>query len=233
MHNSHILLVDDEQGLLTMLKTMLNKEGFQQIRTATTGRDAIKLVKESLFHLIVLDVMLPDMDGFELCSEIRRHTTIPVIFLSAKSGDFDKVKGLTIGADDYITKPFSPMEVVARIQAHLRRERLSKEVKSFLDFERFRINKEEGVIFVNNEEIACTAKEYELLVFLCENPNRIFTGKELYERVWGTYCESDEKTVVVHISRLRKKLEENPKEPKIIITFRGIGYKFIPPVKVN
>ncbi|MGG3799797.1 response regulator transcription factor [Metabacillus fastidiosus] len=231
MYNSHILLVDDEQGLLKMLRKMLNKEGFQQISTAATGNEAIKLVKENKFHIIVLDVMLPDMDGFELCLEIRKYTTVPILFLSARSGDFDKVRGLMIGADDYITKPFAPMEVAARIQAHLRRQRINKETKPALDFRHFRIYKEEGVILLNNEMIHCTAKEFELLVFLCEHPNYIFTGRELYERIWGTYCKSDEKTVVVHISRLRRKLEENPKEPKMIITFRGLGYKFVPPTK--
>lgn len=235
MRDEQILLVDDEKGILTMLETLLKKEGYHRIVTATTGREALDRVAAASFDLAVLDVMLPDMDGFELCQQIRKFTSIPILFLTARSGDLDKLTGLGIGGDDYITKPFSPLEVVARIQAQLRRQRLYKSSAQlkphFFDFGRFAVNKSAGQLTVNGAEIPCPAKEFELLVFLCEHPNQVFTALQLYEQVWGAALFGDEKTVVIHISRLRKKLEADPANPSIIVNLRGIGYKFIPPRK--
>ncbi|MEH6945086.1 response regulator transcription factor [Bacillus sp. JJ722] len=236
MRNEHILLVDDEKGILTMLKTLLEKEGFKRIVTATTGEEAMLQVESASFDLVVLDVMLPDTDGFALCQQIRRHTSVPILFLTARSGDFDKLTGLGIGGDDYITKPFYPLEVVARIQAHLRRQNLYKSPTQLkpdiLDFGLFVVNKSAAQLIVNGIDTPCPAKEFELLLFLCEHPNQVFTALQLYEKVWGMALLGDEKTVVIHISRLRKKLEANPSDPKLIVNLRNIGYKFVSPQKV-
>ncbi|WP_058304582.1 response regulator transcription factor [Gorillibacterium timonense] len=237
MRNEHILLVDDEKGILTMLITLLEKEGFHRIATATTGEEALRKVEADSYDLIVLDVMLPDTDGFELCHQIRRHTSAPILFLTARSGNLDKVMGLGIGGDDYITKPFYPLEVVARIQAHLRRQILAKapvQAKSTqLDFGSFAINKSAAQLTIQGIDTPCPAKEFELLLFLCEHPNQVFTALQLYEQVWGKAVFGDEKTVVIHISRLRKRMEADPSDPKIIINLRNIGYKFVPPRKVT
>lgn len=235
LRNEPILLVDDEQGILTMLETLLKKEGFHQIVTAATGREALRLVETASFDLIVLDVMLPDIDGFELCQQIRKHTTIPILFLTARSGNLDKLMGLGIGGDDYITKPFYPLEVVARIQVQLRRQQMYRSFPQqnphIFDFGLFVVNKSAAQLIVHGTDIPCPAKEFELLLYFCEHPNQVFTALQLYEQVWGTALLGDEKTVVIHISRLRKKLEANPAEPKIIVNLRGLGYKFIPPGK--
>ncbi|MUT66987.1 response regulator transcription factor [Paenibacillus sp. NEAU-GSW1] len=234
MRNEQLLLVDDEKGILTMLETLLRKEGFQRIMTATTAAEALQYVKtSSAIELILLDVMLPDMDGFELCQQIRKLTSVPILFVSARTGDLDKVMGLGFGGDDYITKPFHPMEVVARVNAQLRRHNVYKSKPrakpQLLDFGVFAVNKGSGQLLVNGAETACPAKEFELLTFLCEHPNQVFTAMQLYDQVWGTALMGDEKTVVIHISRLRKKIELDAANPRIIVNIRGIGYRFMPP----
>ncbi|WP_243521555.1 response regulator transcription factor [Bacillus pseudomycoides] len=235
MRTENILLVDDEKGILDMLSITLKKENFTHITTAETGNEALDLIKSRVFNIIILDVMLPDIDGFELCRQIRNYTTTPILFITARSSDLDKLTGLGIGGDDYITKPFNPLEVVARINVQLRRQNMfqveNKEERSELHFHSFSIYPDEGLITVNEEPVHCTAKELELLTFLCTHPNRIFTAEQLYEYVWGTSSIGDDKTVVMHISKLRKKIEEDPKHPKFILNLRGIGYKFIPPNK--
>lgn len=233
MNNDNLLLVDDEIGILSMLKSLLNKEGYTRVSTATSGNEALRLIGTAAFDLIVLDVMLPDISGFDLCREIRKVTSVPILFLSARSGDLDKLMGLGIGGDDYITKPFNPLELIARIKAQLRRQSLNRNSDinqmEILDFGLFAVHKSAGQLFVNGICEHCTAKEFELLVFLCEHPNRIFTAQQLYEAVWGPSLYGDEKTVVIHISKLRKKIEKNPSNPDIIVNIRGIGYKLIPP----
>ena len=179
--------------------------------------------------------MLPDVDGFELCRQIRKITSVPILFLTARTGDLDKLMGLGIGGDDYITKPFNPLEVAARIRAQLRRQHLNKSLnesqEEILDFGVFAVHKSAGQLTVNGTEQHCTAKEFELLVFLCEHPNRIYTAQQLYEQVWGSPLQGDEKTVVIHISKLRKKIEKDPSNPAILVHVRGLGYKFVPPRK--
>lgn len=235
MRTEHILLVDDEQGILDMLTITLKKENFIHITTATNGNDAMKAVQSHKFDVIVLDVMLPDIEGFALCRQIRNYTNAPILFVTARSSDLDKLTGLGIGGDDYITKPFNPLEVVARINVQLRRQQMiyiEKQVEATnLHFHSFSIYREEGVLTVHGEQVHCTAKELELLTFLCTRPNRIFTTQQLYEHVWGTESIGDDKTVVMHISKLRKKIEENPKQPNFLVNLRGIGYKFVPPAK--
>ncbi|KEK22992.1 response regulator transcription factor [Bacillus gaemokensis] len=235
MRTENILLIDDEQGILDMLVLTLKKENFIHITTALNGTETLNLVKSRSFDIILLDVMLPDIDGFELCRQIRNYTNTPILFVTARSSDLDKLTGLGIGGDDYITKPFNPLEVAARINVQLRRLNMIQEnhneENSNLHFQSFSIYPSEGLITVNEEPVHCTAKELELLTFLCTHPNRIFTAEQLYEQVWGLSSMGDDKTVVMHISKLRKKIEEDPKSPKCIINLRGIGYKFVPQAK--
>jgi DNA-binding response OmpR family regulator len=228
---SRLLLVDDEVGLLDMLNYILRKDGFKHVTYAITGTEALDCVHKMDFDLIILDITLPDMDGFELCRRLRELTNVPILFLTARTMDIDKIMGLTVGGDDYITKPFNPLEVVARIKAQLRRQSLSAQIKStnrkVYDFEFFQLYKHEGKLVVNGKEINCPAKEFELLCFLCENPNQIFSISYLYERIWGLESIGDENTVMVHIRRLRQKIEKNPSDPKRIINIRGMGYKLV------
>ncbi|GMK42651.1 DNA-binding response regulator [Paenibacillus sp. CCS19] len=233
--DDRILLVDDEQGLLVMVETLLRKEGYQRITTATTAGKALRLAQTMSFELIVLDVMLPDRNGFELCQQLRQLTKVPILFVSARSGDLDKVMGLGFGGDDYITKPFNPLELVARVKAQLRRHHLYSQASTskteLLQYGRLSLNKGAAQLLVDGIEVACPAKEFELLTYLCEHPNQVFTALQLYDQVWGTALMGDEKTVVIHISRLRRRIEMDPSDPRIIVNIRGIGYKFIPPKK--
>ncbi|WP_263705540.1 response regulator transcription factor [Shouchella tritolerans] len=231
MEHAKILIVDDEIGIIKLLEITLEKENFIHIDKATTGKEALQLTKEKTFDLILLDIMLPDISGFELCTEIRRNTDTPIIFVSSRSTDFDKLTGLGIGGDDYITKPFNPLEVIARIKAILRRQKMYErsEKKPVYDYGYFAFYPESAILMVQNQTVECTAKELELLHFFCKNPNRIFTTAQLYERVWGNDVFGEEKTVTIHISKLRKKLGDDTRKPKIIVNLRGIGYKFLPP----
>ena len=233
MEAANILIVDDEIGILKLLEITLRKEHFINIDTSSTGKGTLQLVKDNHYDIILLDIMLPDISGFELCSEIRKHTYTPIIFVSARSTDFDKLTGLGIGGDDYITKPFNPLEVVARIKAIIRRQKMyessQQQQSSKFDFGYFALNPESATLIINNQLVECTAKELELLHFFCKNPNRIFTTSQLYEFVWGNDVYGEEKTVTIHISKLRKKLGDDTRKPKIIVNLRGIGYKFIPP----
>ncbi|MDQ0114227.1 response regulator transcription factor [Paenibacillus harenae] len=233
MRNEAILLVDDEEGILIMLENLLRKNGYTHITKAYSAAEALMAVRTARFDMIVLDVMLPDLDGFSLCTELRKTITTPILFLSARSGDMDKLQGLILGGDDYVTKPFNPMEVVARIQAQLRRSAFyaseASTVEEIYRYSAFTVNRTTGELIVGDEVTPCPAKELELLFYLCKHPNRVFTVRQLYEQLWGDMLQGDEKTVVIHVSRLRKKLEADPSDPKLIVTLRGIGYKFVPP----
>jgi len=224
-----LLLVDDEQGLLDMLNYMLEKEGFKHVDFANHAEEALRYANHTAYDLIVLDVMLPDMDGFELCRRLRQVTNVPILFLTARVTDMDKIMGLTLGGDDYITKPFNPLEVVARIKAQLRRQELAKNRSApqsdVYDFGDFQLYKKQGRLVVNGREEGCPAKEFELLAFLCEHPNQVFSNRHLYERIWGQESMGDENTVMVHIRRLRQKIESDPQNPKLIVNIRGMGYK--------
>ncbi|BCJ96380.1 DNA-binding response regulator [Anaerocolumna cellulosilytica] len=239
MYNDEkILLVDDEAGLLHLLKITLEKERYHNITCAMTGAQALEIIKQNTYDLILLDVMLPDFSGFDLCSEIRKYTFAPIIFLTACGSDFDKLTGLALGGDDYITKPFNPLEVMARIKAILRRQKhytttqtIESNQPQLFDFGIFQLNPATATLVVNNQEVECTAKEFDLLCFFCNNPNHVFTTTQIYEAVWDTLGLGDDKTVTMHISKLRKKLGDDPKTPKLLITLRGIGYKFNPPKK--
>lgn len=236
MYNTEkILLIDDEAGLLELLKITLQKERYHHITCATSATKALEYIKENTYDLILLDVMLPDLSGFDLCGEIRKITYTPIIFLTACDSDFDKLTGLAIGGDDYITKPFNPLEVAARVKAMLRRQSYAAsrhigEPKQFA-YARFTLNLADATLIVENQLVECTAKELALLRFFCENPQRVFTSSQLYEAVWENPGCGEEKTVAMHISKLRKKLGDNAKAPEIIVNLRGIGYKFMPPVE--
>lgn len=232
MRSQKILIVDDEPGIIKMLETILRKEGYTAIGCAFTGQEALEQVHQHSYDLIVLDVMLPDTDGFELCQKIRQHTSVPILFLTARSSDLDKLTGLGIGGDDYITKPFNPLEVAARIHVQFRRLKQYQGAEQTAELYRFGsvvIDKKAAQLWVDGIEVPCPAKEFELLLFLADHPNQIFTAGQLYERVWGYDSIGDEKTVSIHIMRLRKKIEKVVKQPALIVTLRGIGYKFLPP----
>lgn len=231
MMNANILLVDDEATILHMLKTVLHKEGFTEIDTATSGEAAINACEMKHYDLIVLDVMLPGQSGIEICPFLRKTTDAPILFLTARTSDFDKLTGFAVGGDDYITKPFNPLEVVARIKSQLRRHlkpaAAGTRKETILDFGRFQINETSGVLTVDGKESHCPALVFQLLLFLCRHPNRIFSKNELYERVWGDGSVNDDNTVMVHIHRIRERIEADPGKPEYLVNVRGLGYKLI------
>jgi DNA-binding response OmpR family regulator len=225
-----ILIVDDEDAILILLATVLKKEGFINVKTVNNSMEAIDFCKKYKPDLIILDIMMPNMDGFDVLREIRKFTIVPVLFLSAKSEEADKLLGLGIGADDYVTKPFSPKEVVFRIRAHLRRIEVIKESlnikKNVILTKDFTINFDEGNIRRNDKIYKLRAKEIRLLKFLADNANTILSKEQIIRNVWeDTFCGYDN-TIMVHIRKLREKLEEEPSDPKYLITIKGIGYKF-------
>lgn len=226
-----ILLVDDELGLLEMLGEVLRKGGYTSLDFATTSKKAIDLIGNNEYDLILLDVMLPDMDGFQLCAKIRETSNVPILFLTAKITDLDILTGLNIGGDDYILKPFNPLEVLARVKAHLRRTERNQNSNHLntYDYGDLKINPTTAQVFLKGKEIPFTAKELQIIVFFCGNPNKIFSINSLYENVWGNNSFGDTNTVMVYINRIRKKIEKNPNHPELIINIRGLGYKFIPP----
>ncbi|GGI44925.1 DNA-binding response regulator [Paenibacillus marchantiophytorum] len=240
MNDARILLVDDEQSILELLQTVLRKEGFLHLDTAKTGEMAVAACEAQKYDLIVLDVMLPGRSGIEVCPFIKQTTDAPILFLTARSSDLDKLTGFVIGGDDYITKPFNPLEVVARIRAQLRRyyglKGLAAEKRSevpgqrsanVFDYGRFKLDELAGELVVEGQAVSCPALVFQLLLYLCKNPNRIFSKSELYEKVWGEEALSDDNTVMVHIHRARERIEADPSNPKYLINVRGLGYKLV------
>ncbi|MEY8348551.1 response regulator transcription factor [Bacillus cereus] len=231
MYHANILLIDDETAILQLLTTILQKEGFSHITTATSAEEALLLVEQKHFDLMLLDVMLPGQSGFDICPIIRQKTDCPIFFLTAKSSDLDKVSGFLYGADDYITKPFNPLEVVARMKAQLRRhmKQTPQPIKEYtLSFGRVQIDKHAAELQVDGEIVECSAQLFQLLLFFCEHPNYVFSKEEIYEKVWGAPAyNGDDNTVMVHIRKLREKIELDPSSPKYIKTIRGLGYKFV------
>lgn len=229
--DAKILIVDDEIGLLEMIHTFLTREGFKQVVCVSTATEALDQVQTEEFDLILLDVGLPDMDGFTLCAKMRSFTHAPILFLTSRANDLDKLMGFGVGADDYITKPFHMLELLARIKAPLRRKQLYLEKSNWnhehYDCGRFQVNATSGQLFVGGKEVSCTPKEFLLLRFFCRHPNRIFSVEQLYEQVWEQPYMGEEKTVAMVISRVRKKIEKDPKQPQYIVTVRGLGYKFV------
>lgn len=222
-----ILLVDDEKDIVNLLEIVLRKEGFSNIAKAGSGEESIKICREEKPDLIVLDIMLPDMDGFSVCQQMRQFTTSPILFLSAKSEEVDKILGLGIGGDDYITKPFSPKEVAYRIKAYFRRQQIGLEKPIIYTFGNIRINERTGEVYKSEVPVILTAKEYQLLLMFCKNPNRILSKAQIYEKIWGEDYLSSDNTIMVHIRHLREKLEDIPSKPKYLLTIRGLGYKLV------
>ena len=223
---NRILIVEDEPALANVVKDYLKNELFD-VEICTEGDKAIEVFNKYRPSLLILDLMLPGMNGYEICKNVRMTSVIPILILSAKTDEFDKVMGLNLGADDYLTKPFRPKELVARVNALIRRSQVfNKDNMEVLDVEDIRIFIKEYKVEKNNVNIDLSKKEFELLLFLAKNPKQVFTREHLYERVWGLDSYGDLDTVTVTINRLRQKIEENPATPKHILTVWGVGYKF-------
>ena len=226
---SRILIVEDEVDIANLEKDYLELSGFE-VLIENDGTSGLARALAEDFDLFILDLMLPGVDGFEICREIREKKNMPILMVSAKKDDIDKIRGLGLGADDYITKPFSPSELVARVKAHLARyERLigSNAVENdIVEIRGIRIDKTARRVWVNGEEKQFTTKEFDLLVFLAENPNHVFTKEELFQRVWDMESIGDIATVTVHIKKIREKIELNTAKPQYIETIWGVGYRF-------
>jgi len=225
-----ILIVDDDRDIVDLLKLYLNAEGYITLE-AFDGKTAFDQLKSQAIDLAILDIMMPIIDGYQLLQMIRQEYKIPVLLLSAKSQDYDKIAGLKLGADDYISKPFSPLEVTARIQAQLRRfyefnDSLSVQQPSQLKVGDLRLSHYECVLYIKDKPIPLSAREYELLKLLMSEPGRVFTKKQIFERAWNEYYIADDNAIMVQISRLREKIEECPRKPVFIKTIRGLGYRF-------
>jgi len=221
-----VLVVDDERTLVKALKFNLEKEGFR-VEEAYNGEEALRKVAEVEPDIIVLDLMLPGLDGFEVCRQVRKKLDTPIIMLTARGDDIDKVLGLELGADDYLTKPFNPRELVARIKAILRRSVNREEgVKKLIEIGGLQIDLLQHRVRLNDEEIELTSKEFALLSFLASNAGRVYSREQLLEQVWGYNYYGDARTVDVHIRHLREKIEKDPGNPELIITVWGTGYKF-------
>lgn len=235
MSKEKILVVDDEHAINKLVCSYLSKEQFIPL-PAYNGAEALTLLKKENPDLIILDVMLPDMEGSSLSLEIRKHSNAPIIFLSCKTQEIDKIIALSAGGDDYMTKPFMAGELIARIKAHLRRQNslVNKHIHadtSQYEMGDLRIDFDTHECFIGEREINLTSKEFEILKLLVTHPRKVFPASQIFETVWKTNCmENDSKTVMVYISTLRKKLEENPNDPNYIISVRGVGYKFNQPL---
>ncbi len=223
---ARILVVEDEETLSEAIAFLLSKEGFE-VSVATSGPEAIATFEKTGADLILLDLMLPGLSGTEVCRQIRAKSAVPIIMLTAKDSEIDKVVGLEIGADDYVTKPYSSRELIARIRAVLRRGELSDSVDDggALEVGPVRMDTDRHVISVNGEQVSLPLKEFELLEFLMRNSGRVLTRMQLIDRVWGSDYVGDTKTLDVHIKRLRAKIERDPANPEYIQTVRGMGYK--------
>ena len=226
---SKILIVEDEVAIAELEKDYLELSGFDVVMQHT-GDAGLKAALNEDFNLIILDLMLPNVDGFEICKKVREKKNTPIIMVSAKKDDIDKIRGLGLGADDYMTKPFSPSELVARVKAHLARyERLvgsGVKANEIIEIRGIKIDKTARRVYVNGEEKAFTTKEFDLLTFLAENPNHVFTKEELFNKIWDMESIGDIAPVTVHIKKIREKIEFNTSKPQYIETIWGVGYRF-------
>ena len=226
---SRILIVEDEESIADLEKDYLELSDFE-VDIETDGKAGLKAALQGNYDLFILDLMLPDVDGFEICREIRAVKDVPILMVSAKKDDIDKIRGLGLGADDYITKPFSPSELVARVKAHLTRyERLigtGAPKNEVIEIRGLKIDKPAHRVFVNGEEVQFTTKEFDLLTFLAEHPDRVFSKEELFRRIWNMESVGDIATVTVHIKKIREKIEFDSSKPQYIETIWGVGYRF-------
>jgi len=231
MSGNKILVVDDEPDIIELIGLYLEREGYDVLST-DNGEDALRITQEMKPELILLDIQLKSLDGLEVCQRIREHSNVPILFISCKSDDTDIIHGLEVGGDDYITKPFSPSQLVARVKAHLRRHsvsgnRIDRSPDEVLAFDGLVIDLAGRTVHINEREVALSVKEFELLLCLAQSPNRAFPLDDLYNIVWGAHSMGDTRTLMVHISNLRKKIEQDPTNPSFIVTVRGVGYKFL------
>lgn len=223
---TRVLVVEDEESFSDALSFMLRREGFE-VGVASTGTDAVAMFDQHGADLVLLDLMLPGMSGTEVCRTLRAKSNVPIIMVTAKDGEVDKVVGLELGADDYVTKPFSSRELVARVRAVLRRANEQEELlPATLEAGPVRMDVERHIVSVDGEHISLPLKEFELLEILLRNSGRVLTRGMLIDRVWGSDYVGDGKTLDVHVKRLRAKLEKDPANPEHLVTVRGLGYKF-------
>lgn len=230
MHQGHILVVDDEPRLLAFLRSELKTSGYQ-VSVAQDGKGAFRAAAARGPDLVILDVMLPDMDGFEVCRRLREISSVPILMLTARTNDTDKVEGLDAGADDYLTKPFSTSELLARVRALLRRARTGDSEGPGAEFRcgDFVIDFQRRKVEMRGEEVRLSATEYKLLAELCRNAGRVILREELLARVWGSAYHNEIQYVWVYIGYLRNKLEQDPRHPEYILTYPGVGYSFRAP----
>ncbi len=226
---SKILIIEDEESIADLEKDYLELSGFE-VEIENQGDIGLKRALEEEFDLVILDLMLPEVDGFEICRKVRDKKNTPIIMVSAKKDDIDKIRGLGLGADDYMTKPFSPSELVARVKAHLARyERLvssNVQENEIVEIRGIKIDKTARRVWINGEEKTFTTKEFDLLTFLAQNPNHVFTKEELFNKIWDMESVGDIATVTVHIKKIREKIEFNTAKPQYIETIWGVGYRF-------
>lgn len=223
-----ILIIEDEQSIAELERDYLEIEGFE-IDIASDGKIGLDSALNRSYQLILLDLMLPKVNGFELCKQIRKEKDIPILMVTAKNEDIDKIRGLGLGADDYIVKPFSPSELVARVKAHLARyDRLVRKTAPLDEIEvgGMHINKASRQVFIHGKEILLAVKEFDLLVFLASHPNQVFSKEHLFDRIWGLDSMGDTSTVTVHVRKIREKIEKVPSTPQFIETVWGAGYRF-------
>lgn len=227
-----ILIIEDDMSISELQKDYLELEGFE-VEVCSNGLDGLDMIRKSTYDLLILDIMLPGMDGLEILRTMRDEKDIPVLLVSAKKEEIDKIKGLSLGADDYITKPFSPGELVARVKANIGNYQRIKQrfqdgwrENDNLIIRGLKIEKDARRVFIHDREVNFAHKEFDLLLYLAQNPNRVFGREELFERIWGLEALGDSATITVHIARIRDKLEVNPSNPQYIETVWGAGYRF-------
>ncbi|MCC2250329.1 response regulator transcription factor [Virgibacillus sp. AGTR] len=229
MNDASIVVADDEKEIADLLAIHLEKEGYK-VHKVYNGKEVMKVIDQQSIDLVILDIMMPEMDGYEVTRQIREKHNMPIIFLSAKTSEFDKVQGLVIGGDDYMIKPFSPMELMARVQAQLRRYKKLNEAKLMstanMEFGELTVSKEEHVVYLLNEKVELTRKEFEILYLLAKHPRKVYSVDKIMQIVWGDTYYDGANTVMVHIRTLRKKLKEDKRKNKFIKTVWGVGYTF-------
>ncbi|MCL1696646.1 MULTISPECIES: response regulator transcription factor [unclassified Lysinibacillus] len=228
MTKETILIVDDEKEIRNLIAIYLKNEGYNVLE-ASDGEEGLSLLKKHQVHLIVLDIMMPNVDGIEMCMKVREIAEMPIIMLSAKSQDMDKITGLTLGADDYVTKPFNPLELIARIKSQLRRyikmNRSDRMDENEIEIGDMRISTDTHEVIVNNEKVKLTPREFSILELLARNQGIVMSAEQIYEKVWKEEAIQSENTVMVHIRKIRERIETNPRNPQYIKTVWGVGYK--------
>jgi DNA-binding response OmpR family regulator len=230
MSETQILVVEDEPSLAEVVSLYLKRAGFQ-VQVASSGGQAISILEKQIPDFVIMDVMLPEVDGLSITRWLRDHSDVPIIMVTARREEVDRIAGLEMGADDYVVKPFSPQELVSRVRAVLRRvgrDQAGAESEKALTFDSIQIDPRTRVVMVNESQVELTAKEFDMLHLLARHPKQVFTRDQLLERVWGGAEYIDPGTVTVHVRRLREKMESDPSKPKHLITVWGVGYKFEP-----